>query len=93
MVGRSHWRIPDPAESSVQRREQDLHRWLSPGGLLGDSQGHNGRGQYVCDTTYGATLYGDYSLLGSGSLINVQCTMNRGSSGGPWFVPLRMAAG
>ena len=43
-----------------------------------------GFGQYACDSTYD----GNWERLGSGYLLWTACTMNRGSSGGPWFIQL-----
>jgi hypothetical protein len=50
--------------------------WATAAGLFG-------RAQYSCDTSYDG-----YSAIGSGYELWVDCTMNRGASGGPWFVPL-----
>jgi hypothetical protein len=46
--------------------------------------GLNGRGQYACDTNWD----GDGRYIGSGYEIYTACYMNRGASGGPWFVQL-----
>jgi hypothetical protein len=49
-------------------------------GFWNTAAGFLGRGQYACDTTYDR-----YASLGSGYELWLPCTMNRGSSGGPWF--------
>ena len=54
-------------------------------GFWDTAQGYNGRGQYACDTVWSPPYYG---AIGSGYELWSSCTMNRGSSGGPWFVQL-----
>lgn len=46
--------------------------------------GLNGRGQWLCDSSWDD----GYSAIGSGYELWLDCSMNRGSSGGPWFVQL-----
>jgi hypothetical protein len=43
-----------------------------------------GRGQYACSMTWD----GEWQSIGSGWELFSRCTMNRGASGGPWFVRL-----
>ncbi len=47
------------------------------------ADGRNGRTQYACDSSYDA-----YERVGTGYRLWTGCYMNRGASGGPWFVPL-----
>ena len=47
-------------------------------------QGGLGRGQYACSGTWG----GEWQRIDSGWELFQSCTMNRGASGGPWFVKL-----
>lgn len=47
------------------------------------SEGRNGFSQYACDSTYDAN-----QQVGSGYRLWSGCFMNRGASGGPWFVPV-----
>jgi hypothetical protein len=54
------------------------------GGYWSTSAGHLGRGQYFCDTTWGGSW--QYLTPNSNWELWESCTMNRGASGGPWFV-------
>jgi hypothetical protein len=47
------------------------------------SDGRNGLTQYACDSTYESN-----SKIGTGYLLWSACYLNRGASGGPWFVPM-----
>jgi V8-like Glu-specific endopeptidase len=53
-------------------------------GYWAGSSGGRGRGQYACSGTWD----GDWSYIDSGWELWTRCTMNRGASGGPWFVKL-----
>jgi Trypsin-like peptidase domain len=53
-------------------------------GFWSTKAGTWGFGQYACDSTYD----GNWETVGSGYLLWTACTMNRGSSGGPWFIQL-----
>jgi hypothetical protein len=53
-------------------------------GFWASAQNYQGRGLYACDSTWD----GDWSYIGSGWELYLSCTMNRGSSGGPWFTQL-----
>lgn len=53
-------------------------------GYWATSAGGRGRGQYACSTTWD----GAWQYIGSGWELWTRCTMNRGASGGPWFVKL-----
>jgi hypothetical protein len=53
-------------------------------GYWGTLAGGLGRGQYGCD----ATIDGSYRNENGGYAIWAPCSMNQGSSGGPWFVQL-----
>jgi V8-like Glu-specific endopeptidase len=46
------------------------------------ADGRNGFSQYACDSTYDS-----HQQIGSGYRLWSACYMNRGASGGPWFVP------
>jgi len=46
------------------------------------ADGRNGFSQYACDSTYDSN-----QQVGSGYRLWSACYMNRGASGGPWFVP------
>jgi hypothetical protein len=53
-------------------------------GYWSTTAGGLGRGQYACSGTWD----GLWERIGSGWELFTQCTMNRGASGGPWFVKL-----
>jgi hypothetical protein len=53
-------------------------------GFWATSEGHLTRGQYACDSTWD----GYWGYIGTGWELYLNCTMNRGASGGPWFVQL-----
>lgn len=57
-------------------------------GFWATARGFYGRGQYACDGTYA----NQYDPIGSGYELWAACTMNRGASGGPWFVRLNNGA-
>ena len=67
--------------SPVGRYLLDLHR-EDPAGWFA-SDGRNGFSQYACDSTYDSN-----EQVGSGYRLWSACYMNRGASGGPWFVPV-----
>jgi hypothetical protein len=45
-----------------------------------EAEGRNGTSQYMCDSTFES-----YSTVGSGYNLWIECPMNMGASGGPWF--------
>ena len=53
-------------------------------GFWASAPGYLGRGQYACDSRWD----GQRQLERGGSSIVIDCTMNQGASGGPWFVKL-----
>jgi Trypsin-like peptidase domain len=55
-------------------------------GFWATRKGHYGNGQYVCDSTWD----GDWErTLNDHVIVAIDCTMNGGASGGPWFVRLK----
>lgn len=57
-------------------------------GFWETARGYHGRGQYGCDTNYDPAAGSETERIGSGYLMWSRCFMNRGSSGGPWFVAM-----
>jgi hypothetical protein len=53
-------------------------------GYWATADGHEGRGQYACNSTWD----GRWGSIGSGWELFLACAMNRGASGGPWFTEL-----
>jgi V8-like Glu-specific endopeptidase len=53
-------------------------------GYWATADGLHGRGQWVCDSSWDD----GYWTIGTGYELWLDCSMNRGSSGGPWFVQL-----
>jgi hypothetical protein len=53
-------------------------------GFWKTAEGHRTRGQYACSSSWD----GQWASLSNGWELYLACTMNRGASGGPWFVQL-----